>query len=100
MTMLLAILAGAAVAAVPADLEEPNPKAMSYAEIRAFNGKLPRSHPFYIRCVKSEAIGSLIKRNVSCRTNEQWDKADKIGNDDAREMIDQYRGGKNVNTSG
>lgn len=97
MTMLLAILASTAVAA--GGLVEPDPKAMSHAEIRAFNAKLTRDHPFYIRCVKSEAVGSLIKRQVSCRTKAQWDKADRIGNDEARDVMEHTQS-KSWNSSG
>ena len=89
--------AAPAVAAAP--VEEPNPKAMSYAEIKAFNAKVPRGHPFYIRCVKSANVGSLVARNVSCRTNEQWNKADRVGNDEARDVMEHVKG-KALNTSG
>lgn len=82
-----------AAAGLAADaIEEPDPKAMNSAEIKAFNAKVPRGHPFYIRCVKSAAIGSLVARNVSCRTNQQWDKADKMGNDEARDVLEHSKG--------
>lgn len=89
--IIAAQAAPAAAADAAASLVEPDPKAMSRSEIRAFNAKLARNHPFYIRCVKSEPIGSLVKRDVSCRTNEQWDKADRNGNDGARETYEAYR---------
>lgn len=98
--ILLPLLAAAAVAAAPVSpVLEPDPKAMSQKEIRAFNAKLARSHPFYIRCVKSEAIGSLVKRDFSCRTNAQWKKAEEIGNQDVRDTMDKMQS-KSWNTSG
>ena len=96
--LTLALFATEAVAPQPA-VEEPNPKAMSYAEIRTFNAKLPRNHPYYIRCVKSAAIGSLVARNVSCRTNEQWNHADRVGNDEVRDVMEHTKS-KSWNTSG
>lgn len=98
LSAFLTLIASAAVG-VPADIAEPNPKAMSYAEIKAFNAKLTRTHPYYIRCVKSAEIGSMVKRNVSCRTNEKWNQADRVGNDEARDVMDHTRS-KSWNTSG
>ena len=98
---LIFLAAGAAPAATTAEasaeVAEPNPKAMSQSEIRAFNAKLARTHPYYIRCVKSEDIGSLVKRHFSCRTNEQWALAEKMGNISARETVEamQSRGTNN-----
>ena len=91
--ILFLAAAGAATPVIgAAPIEEPNPKAMSYAEIKAFNGRVPREHPFHIRCVKTAAIGSLVARNVSCRTNEQWDRADRVGNDEARDVMEHSKG--------
>lgn len=86
-------------AANAAPMIEPDPKAMSQKEIRAFNSKLARTHPFYIRCVRSEAIGSLVKRDFSCRTNAQWKKAEEVGNADVRDTMDKMQS-KSWNTSG
>lgn len=97
--VLLAANAATPVAAavVAVDVDEPNPKSMSRSEIRSFNAKLNPTHPYYIRCVKSADIGSLVKRNYSCRTNEQWQKAEAIGNNNARETVEamQSRGTNN-----
>jgi hypothetical protein len=68
---------------------EPNPRKMSQSEIRAHNAELARNHPFYIRCVKSEETGSLIKRKLSCRTNQQWTAAETAANDEARAIADE-----------
>ena len=72
-------------------VEPPDPKAMSQAEIRAFNARLARDHPHYIRCEKLPETGSLVKKLHSCRTNEQWKQADQIGNDNVREVGDHFR---------
>ena len=95
---MLAAGAAPAACAVAADISEPDPKAMSRSEIRAFNAKLSRTHPYYIRCERSEDIGSLVKRNYSCRTNAQWEKADAIGNQNARDAIESMQS-KSWNTS-
>ena len=101
--MFVAVFLLAAAQAAPAvaagALDEPDPKAMSMAEIKAFNAKVPRGHPYFIRCVKTAAVGSLVARELSCRTNEQWNKADRVGNDNARDAIEHFKG-KLANTSG
>lgn len=68
---------------------EPDPRAMSASQIREHNGKLDRKHPDFIRCVKSANTGTLVARNVSCRTNRQWAIADRVGNDEARDIGDK-----------
>lgn len=78
---------------------EPNPKKMSQSAIRAHNAELPRDHPYYIRCVKSEETGSLVKRNFSCRTNQQWTAAENAANDEARAIADEMSS-KGWRTSG
>lgn len=98
--MLAATTATPAAPANPApvNVTEPNPKAMSQQEIRDHNATLPRTHPYYIRCVKSADTGSLVKRRASCRTNEQWNLADAAGNREARDVADHMRG-KAVNSN-
>ena len=95
---LLLLFAAQATAAVPAPVEEPDPKAMSRAEIKAFNAKLARSDPYYIRCVRSEETGSLVKKVYSCRTNRQWEVAYRTGNDNARDTVEAMKG-KAINTN-
>lgn len=68
---------------------EPNPKELSRSEIRAHNARVMATDPYFIKCVKSEPIGSLVKRNFSCRTNSQWNAADLAGNDEMRRVADQ-----------
>lgn len=88
LALLLAAAAPEAAAPAPAPVSEPDPKAMTQKEIRAFNAKLDRKHPAYIRCVASTEIGTLAKRNYSCRTNRQWALADKTGNQNARDTVE------------
>lgn len=86
-TVPAAVPAPTAVLAI-ADMTEPDPKKMSQSEIRAHNAKLPRDHPYFIRCVKREEIGSLVKRNFSCRTNQQWAASEDSANAEARAVAD------------
>ena len=68
MSLVLALLLGSAEAVIPASantLVEPDPKAMTQKEIRAFNASLDRKHPFYIRCVSTVESGSVIIRRAS-----------------------------------
>ncbi len=91
-TLLILLLAQAAPEAAGSSdlpLVEPNPKQMSQKQIREFNSKLPRNHPYYIRCVESGEIGSLVKKTYSCRTNRQWKAADEIGNQNARDTYEE-----------
>ncbi|MFO1255037.1 MAG: hypothetical protein U1E37_05140 [Sphingomonadaceae bacterium] len=82
---LLVFGAESAAQAGGAVLIEPDPSGMSQKEIREFNAQLPRSHPFYIRCIKSDETGSLARKVVSCRTNRQWEVAYTVGNQEARD---------------
>jgi hypothetical protein len=93
--VLLLLMADAPVTATTAssEISEPDPKRMTSAEIRAFNAKLPRDHPYYIRCVRIETTGSLVpSRRASCRTNASWVAADAAGNREARDVADAMRG--------
>jgi hypothetical protein len=87
-SMILLIASDGAAQTDPATVAEPNPKAMSQKEIREFNAQLSRDHPFYIRCVKSDEIGSLARKTYSCRTNQQWKVANEIGNQNARDTVE------------
>lgn len=95
---LLASSASPAVIPASAEIAEPNPKAMSQSEIRTFNATLAKNHKYYIRCVRSAATGSMIQRQFSCRTNEQWAIADVRGNQESRD-IGEEMASKSWNTS-
>ena len=94
----LVALTATAPADAATDVAEPNPKAMSQAEIRIFNAKLDKTHPYFIRCKRSAATGSFVQREVSCRTNEQWASADVRGNQEARDIAERMSG-KAVNSN-
>ena len=94
----LIALAGSTTATAGVDVVEPNPKSMSQSEIRAFNATLAKGHKYYIRCKKDAATGSMIQRQYSCRTNEQWAAADVRGNQEARDLGDEMAS-KSWNTS-
>ena len=64
------------------------PVVMTAAEIRAYNASLTREDPAYIRCVRTGETGSLVKKRTSCRTNAEWRRVYDIGNQDARDTID------------
>lgn len=100
-TLASAIIAllGSATTVPPADtMVEPDPKAMSQSEIRAFNAKLAKGHPHFIRCKRSAATGSLVAREFSCRTNAQWAAADNRGAQEARDVMEEMTS-KSMNTS-
>jgi hypothetical protein len=87
-SLLLLIGSDGAAQTDLSQLVEPDPKSMSQKEIREFNSKLSREHPFYIRCVKSDETGSIARKSYSCRTNRQWQLADKTGNQNARDTVE------------
>lgn len=89
--IILTLLAASGVASgqISASAAEPDPKSMSQAEIRAYNASLKDDDPFFIRCKRSKATGSLISRSYSCRTNAQWAASDVTGNQDARDTMDR-----------
>lgn len=68
-------------------------RVMTRAEIREYNAKLGRNHPAYIRCVRTLDTGSLVKKTTYCRTNAEWVRTDRIGNDDARDAMDRMESG-------
>lgn len=93
---IAAFLASGTIAA--SDIAEPNPKAMSQAEIRAFNATVDKTHRYFIRCKRSAATGSFVQREFSCRTNAQWAVADVRGNQEARDIGEEMQS-KSWNTS-
>lgn len=98
-TALVALLGSSAGIVPAADVAEPNPKAMSQSEIRAFNAKLDKGHKYFIRCKRSAATGSFIARDFSCRTNAQWAASENRGNQEARDVMEEVTS-KSWNTSG
>ena len=64
-------------------------RAMTRAEIRDYNAKLERTHPAYIRCIRTLDPGSLVKKTTQCRTNAEWRRTDGLANDDARQTMER-----------
>ncbi len=97
--VLFAVLMTATAPVAPqAPAAEFNPRTMSQREIRTHNSSLARDDPDFIRCVRSTDTGSLIARNYSCRTNQQWVAADEAGNTEARVIAEEMRS-KSWNTN-
>src|SRR3546814_4023202 len=71
--LLAAPAALAAETAAPADRAPPPkaPSAMTPTEIKAYNEGLAQTHPHYIKCRKTLAIGSLVKKNRVCYRSEE-----------------------------
>lgn len=100
--MALLIAAPAVHAAeAPAD-RAPPPKApseMTPTEIKAYNEGLEQTHPYYIKCRKTLEIGSLVKKNRVCYTNEKWKdvlaKSSQNGRDTAEAFVS--KGGNSSN---
>ena len=69
------------------------PIVMKQSEIRAYNAKLSRDHPHYIRCVMDSETGSLVKSKPVCRTNQEWDRVETDGNNTARETVEAVQRG-------
>jgi hypothetical protein len=67
------------------------PVVMTVSEIRTYNAKLSRDDPAYIRCERTLETGSLVKKRNSCRTNAEWRRVEEIGNQDARDLLDEIQ---------
>ena len=91
------VLAGPAFA----DSQPPSrsPSEMSSSEVKAHNAGLESADPNYIKCRKTEVMGSLVKKQRTCRTNSQWKDAAALGNESTREMVEGFArsGGSNGN---
>lgn len=89
------ILAGAASAQEPATptAVTDGPVRMTSAQISAYNANLGASDPHFIKCIRSEPPGSLVKRRV-CRTNADWEQRADNATEDARNFVEgvQQRG--------
>lgn len=74
---------------VQAALVEPDVQRMSPRDIKTFNQTVPSNHPYHIRCTHQVDVGSLVKGTTTCKTNQQWSRADQIGNENARDIGDR-----------
>ena len=88
--LLVAPVAFAADGAAATDRAPPSkaPSAMTPTEIKAYNEGLAQTHPYYIKCRKTLEIGSLVKKNRVCYTNEKWKEVNERGNQNARDTAE------------
>ncbi len=82
------ILTATSAQAADNRLLDRSPSEMTSSEIKAFNQGLTAADANYIRCRKTEVIGSLVKKLRVCKTNQQWRTAIDAGNTNARELLD------------
>lgn len=73
---------------------------MTASEIRAYNATFKRDDPQYIRCERSRVTGSLTKKHTSCRTNADWRRKQDLGNQEARDFVDDARMGVGTGANG
>jgi hypothetical protein len=85
------ILAAPALAAGDNQPPDRMPSEMTPTEIKAYNADIDPSHPYYIKCRKTEVIGSLAKKLRVCRTNQQWKEASAKGNENAADTLEAMR---------
>jgi hypothetical protein len=90
---LVAIAMAQAATAAPAVERETvdGPVTMTASEIRTYNAALQRDDPAYIRCQRMADTGSLVRKHTSCRTNAEWRRVHEIGNQNARDTVDNYQ---------
>ena len=94
---LFVIALSQATAAAPTPVSVDGPVVMSASEIRTYNARLDRDDPAYIRCERTLETGSLVKKRSSCRTNAEWRRVNDIGNQDARDLLDDIQTGGSTN---
>ena len=75
------------------------PSEMTPTEIKAYNADINESHPYYIKCRKTEVLGSLAKKLRVCRTNEQWKLSSAKGNENARDTLEGFARSGGVNSN-
>ncbi len=85
----------AAEASAGADRAPPSkpPSAMTPTEIKAYNEGLAQTHPYYIKCRKMLEIGSLVKKNRTCYTNEKWKQVIANSSQNARDTTEHFVSG-------
>ena len=98
---LLALTLFAAPAFAATDKQPPSrmPSEMTPTEIKAYNADIDVNHPFYIKCRKTEVMGSLAKKLRVCRTNDQWKESSARGNDNARDTLEGFARSGGVNSN-
>lgn len=87
-TLLTGLLSATAAYAFDQPALAKAPSAMTPTEIKAHNEGLAPTDPTYIKCRKTLEIGSLVKKNRVCHTNEQWKEVSAKGNQSARDTAE------------
>lgn len=99
-SMLIALAAAATVLpAAELPVLDKDPTKMSQSEIRDFNKGRLATDPDFIRCVRREETGSLVRRSFTCHTVSQWTQMDQQGNQNARDTYESMTS-KATRTSG
>jgi hypothetical protein len=84
----LALSASVAHAGQEADAQ--GPVRMTPSQIAAYNSSLEPTDPVYIKCVRTEAPGSLVPRRV-CRTQQDWESRASAAQREARDIVDSIQ---------
>ena len=93
------VLAAPAVAGGEKLPPDRMPSEMTPTEIKAYNADIDSGHPYYIKCRKTEVVGSLAKKLRVCRTNEQWKEASTKGNQNARDTLEEFARRGSINSN-
>ena len=90
-----------AAPSLAADKQPPSrmPSEMTPTEIKAYNSDIDAAHPYYIKCRKTEVIGSLARKLRVCRTNEQWKESSAKGNQNARDTLEEFARKGSINSN-
>lgn len=56
-----------------------------------------KSSPDYMRCRRIAATGSLARKEKVCKSNAEWERIAKAGNDSSREALERSQSLTNVN---
>lgn len=83
---LVAIAANASEPAAPPTTSAGTVR-MTTSEISEYNGKFAATDPEFIKCVRIEGPGSMVKRRV-CRTNADWSERSTAAQHEARYIVD------------
>jgi hypothetical protein len=82
-----------APAAPPTPAALQGPLKLKASQIKAYNAGLAKDDPHYIRCDSEKVTGSIAMRKKTCRTNKEWARLERDGNDAARSLADAMNKG-------
>lgn len=90
LTLLFAAAAASAQTGAPPSPSSQAPVKMTPTQIAAYNSELFPSDPAFIKCVRMENPGSMVKRRV-CRTKGDWDQRAEAASAEARAIVDRIQ---------